>query len=235
MTDTRRLLDLHTWLPTLITHHNTRTSLHSPRPTPPTHTPNAGLPHGITIDNPDEPADSRTAAGIMLWAATWAEHFQTYYGRSLADSLTYLATIADQAAHAHPDDWEALETELTPIHARTATALGYTDTQDDEHACPTCGKALTRGATNTGLSDWRECTTCDTLYPDTNSITAARTHTLTTTPVAVYCTRQQALTLHPGLKSDTLKKWIQRGHVSVDHTGRVNLADINGRMQKTAA
>lgn len=236
MSDSRRLLDLHTWLPTLITHHNTQTSLHSPRPIPPTHTPNAGLPHGITIDNPDEPADSTTPAGIMLWAATWAEHFQHHYGRNLDDSLTYLATIAKTAASAHADEWDCLSTELHAIHTRTAATLGYEDMADADHACPACGGTLQQHPSISGLSDYRTCTTCDTFWPDPETIDATRHHTITTnTQAPVYCTRSQALALHPTLKPDTLKKWVQRGHVTTDKRGRVNLADINGRMQKAAA
>lgn len=235
MTDTRRLLDLHAWLPTLITHHNTRTSLHSPRPTPPTHTPNTGLPYGITIDNPDEPADSTTPAGIMLWAATWAQHFQTIYGRNLGDSLTYLATIAETAASAHADDWDCLSSELAAIHTRTAATLGYTDTTDPDHACPACGSTIQQHPGENGLSDYRTCNSCDTFWPNPESIDATRHHTITTTQAPVYCTRTQALTIHPDLKADTLKKWITRGHVTTDQRGRVNLADVNGRMQKAAA
>ena len=193
------------------------------------------MPFGVVVDDPDEPADARTAAGIMLWAATWAEHWQTWYGRPLGDSLTYLATIADQAAIAHPDEWEALSEELTRHHARVAHLTGHTDTIDEDHACPACGGTLTRHPTEHGLSDWRTCTDCDSWWPDGEIIDATRTHTLTTTSAEQYVTRSMALTLHPDLKADTLKKWVKRGCVDTDERGRVNLAQVNARARPLAA
>nr|WP_300338795.1 hypothetical protein [Actinomyces sp.] len=187
------------------------------------------------MDDPDEPADARTAAGIMLWAATWAACFEPWYGRALADSLTYLATIADQAATAHPDEWSALSDELARHHARVAALTGHADTTDEDRACPACGHPLIRQPTEEGLSDWRACTGCDSWWPDGEVIDATRTHTLATTGAEVWVTRAQACAIHPGLRPDTLKKWVRRGHVSTDRRGRVNLAQVNTRARPLAA
>lgn len=225
----QQLTDLARWLPELISHEQARTDLSSP-----THGRAQGagdaLPFRLTIDNPDEPADSRTAAGIMLWAATWAEHFQTIYGRNLNDSLTYLATIAETAASAHADEWDCLSSELHAVHTRTATTLGYEDMADVDHACPACGGTLQQHPSTSGLSDYRTCNSCDTFWPDPETIDATRHHTITTTTAPIYCTRSQALTLHPRLEAATLRQWISRGHVSTDSRGRVNLAELNARM-----
>lgn len=234
MRDADRLTDLHTWLPELIIIEHARGGLRSPRSG--RHGgDHAALPFGVTIDDPDEPADARTAAGIMLWAATWAEHWQTWYGRALGDSLTYLASIADQAASAHPDEWEALSVELARHHARVAALTGHTDTIDEDRACPACGGALTRQPTERGLSDWRTCTDCDSWWPDGHVIDATRTHTLATTSAEQYVPRSMALTLHPDLKPNTLTQWVRRGIINTDRHGRVNLAQVNTRMRPLAA
>lgn len=235
MRDADRLTDLHTWLPELITIEHARGGIRSPRASQGGGGAEGRVPFGIVVDDPDEPADARTAAGIMLWAATWAEHWQTWYGRALGDSLTYLASIADQAAIAHPDEWEALSVELARHHARVAALTGHTDTIDEDHACPACGGTLTRHPTERGLSDWRTCTDCDAWWPDGHVIDATRTHTLATTDSEQYVPRSMALALHPGLKPDTLKKWVKRGVVDTDQRGRVNLGQINTRMRPLAA
>ncbi|WP_172121378.1 hypothetical protein [Actinomyces faecalis] len=234
MHDADRLTDLTRWLPELIDLEQGRGGPRSPR-TGRHAGDRAALPFGVTVDDPDEPADARTAAGIMLWAATWAEHWQTWYRRSLTDSLTYLASIADQAVRAHPEEWRSLSEELARHHARVAALTGHTDTIDEDHACPACGGVLTRQPTETGLSDWRTCRDCDAWWPDGHIIDATRTHTLTTTSAEVWVSREQACTLHPGLKPDTLKKWVKRGVVDTDQRGRVNLAQVNTRMRPLAA
>ena len=228
MHDTHLLTDIHTWLPELITLERARGGLRSPR-SGRGGGDHGGLPFGVVVDDPDEPADARTAAGIMLWAATWAEHWQTWYGRALGDSLTYLASIADQAASAHPDEWEALSVELARHHARAAALTGHTDTIDEDRACPACGGTLTRQPTEHGLSDWRTCTDCDAWWPDGHIIDATRTHTLATTEAEVWATREQACTLHPGLSRGLLRKWVHDGDVDTHprDRGRVNLAQVN--------
>ena len=229
MHDTHLLTDLTHWLPELITLEQGRGGLRSPRAGRGGGDTEARVPFGIIIDDPDEPADARTAAGIMLWAATWAEHWQTWYGRALGDSLTYLASIADQAASAHPDEWEALSVELARHHARAAALTGHTDTIDEDRACPACGGTLTRQPTEHGLSDWRTCTDCDAWWPDGHIIDATRTHTLATTEAEVWVTREQACTLHPGLSRGLLRKWVHDGDVDTHprDRGRVNLAQVN--------
>ena len=229
MHDTHLLTDLTHWLPELITLEQGRGGLRSPRAGRGGGDTEARVPFGIIIDDPDEPADARTAAGIMLWAATWAEHWQTWYGRALGDSLTYLASIADQAMRAHPDEWEALSVELARHHARAAALTGHTDTIDEDRACPACGGTLTRQPTEHGLSDWRTCTDCDAWWPDGHIIDATRTHTLATTEAEVWVTREQACTLHPGLSRGLLRKWVHDGDVDTHprDRGRVNLAQVN--------
>lgn len=234
MHDTHLLTDLTHWLPELIALEQGRGGLRSPRAGR-GGGDRGGLPFGVVVDDPDEPADARTAAGIMLWATQWAECFEPWHGRSLGDSLTYLASIADQAMRAHPDDWEALSVELARHHARVAALTGHTDTIDEVRACPACGGALTRQPTEHGLSDWRTCTDCDAWWPDGDIIDATRTHTLATTSSEQYVPRSLALALHPGLKPDTLKKWVKRGCVDTDERGRVNLAQVNARARPLAA
>ena len=228
MHDTHLLTDLTHWLPELITLEQGRGGLRSPR-SGRGGGDHRGLPFGVVVDNPDEPADARTAAGIMLWATQWAECFEPWYGRALGDSLTYLASIADQAASAHPDEWEALSVELARHHARAAALTGHTDTIDEDRACPACGGTLTRHPTERGLSDWRTCTDCDAWWPDGHIIDATRTHTLATTEAEVWATREQACTLHPGLSRGLLRKWVHDGDVDTHprDRGRVNLAQVN--------
>ncbi|WP_195393659.1 hypothetical protein [Actinomyces urogenitalis] len=228
MHDTHLLTDLTHWLPELITLEQGRGGLRSPR-SGRGGGDHRGLPFGVVVDNPDEPADARTAAGIMLWATQWAECFEPWYGRSLGDSLTYLASIADQAASVHPDEWEALSVELARHHARAAALTGHTDTIDEDRACPACGGTLTRHPTERGLSDWRTCTDCDAWWPDGHIIDATRTHTLATTEAEVWATREQACTLHPGLSRGLLRKWVHDGDVDTHprDRGRVNLAQVN--------
>lgn len=228
MHDTHLLTDIHTWLPELITLEQARGGLRSPR-SGRGGGGHRGLPFGVVVDNPDEPADARTAAGIMLWATQWAECFEPWYGRSLGDSLTYLASIADQAASAHPDEWEALSVELARHHARVAALTGHTDTVDEDRACPACGGTLTRQPTERGLSDWRTCTDCDAWWPDGHIIDATRTHTLATTEAEVWVSREQACTLHPGLSRGLLRKWVHDGDVDTHprDRNRVNLAQVN--------
>ncbi|WP_172121038.1 hypothetical protein [Actinomyces faecalis] len=136
----------------------------------------------------------------------------------LTDSLTYLASIADQAVRAHPEEWRLLSEELARHHARVAALTGHTDTIDEDHACPACGGVLTRQPTETGLSDWRTCRDCDAWWPDGQIIDATRT--LAATDAEVWVSREQACALHPGLKADTLKKWVKRGIIDTDARAR---------------
>ncbi|WP_136314328.1 hypothetical protein [Actinomyces procaprae] len=241
-TPARMLTDLAQWLPLLRELEQGKGQPRSPQPNPSHATDAEGrVPFGIRVDNTDEPADARTAAGILLWAATWAEHWESWYGRALGGSLTYLASIADQAARQHPDDWQALTDELEPIHARVAAATGHTDQDDTQHRCPSCGGRLQQAATKRGLTDSRQCATCQSWWPDGEIIDATRHHTITTTSDAdVWVTRTEARNLHPGLRADLLRQWIHRGHIRTDHTGRLNLGDLNTRTKdldtrKTAA
>jgi len=232
--DTHLLTDIHTWLPELITLERARGGLRSPR-SGRGGGDHGGLPFGVVVDDPDEPADARTAAGIMLWAATWAEHWQTWV-RESPRRLSHLPGVHRRPGRErHPDEWEALSVELARHHARVAALTGHADITDEDRACPACGGTLTRQPTEHGLSDWRTCTDCDAWWPDGHIIDATRTHTLATTDSEQYVPRSLALALHPGLKPNTLTQWVKRGVIDTDQRGRVNLGQINTRMRPLAA
>ena len=181
------------------------------------------------IDDPDDGPDGlRTSAAIRSWSARWAMTAADLRNeRIMTDALSYLAAITNWAQHEWAD-WESVTEEAATILARLDRITGHADTTDPDHACPACGGQLTQATTDRGLTDWRTCTTCDAWYPDGDIIDATRHHTIvTTTDGQHWITRDQARALHPNVPAATIRKWIERGHITQDHHGRILLADVN--------
>lgn len=238
MKDTQLLLHLAHLIEELTTIEHTHTNLHSPKPTTHTTQHNTNhLPFGLDrthSDNPDNPADNKTAAGILLWATQWTQHFETWYGRNLNAALPYLAQIAPTAAQGHPDDWNELMNEARPIWTRTARTCGYLP--EPAGQC-WCGATLFRDPTDHGLTDHMVCDgPAEHWYADHQHYTTEyqRNARLITTPGRMLTTHQ-IHTIWPTLDRRTLHSWATRGHVTKDQAGRYDLAQVNTRMQNMAA
>lgn len=239
MRDADLLRSIDQMLPELATTERAATGLRSPRPTthPGAPTTTTHLPFGLDrthSDDPDEPADSRSTAGILLWAAQWATAFELWYGKALDGALPYLATIAPTAATGHPDEWAALMDEARPIWTRTARTCGHLPEPAGD--C-WCGHTLYREPTRRGLTDHMVCDgPAEHWYADPGHYAAEyqRNARLITTPGRML-TLPQLRTVWPTLDRRTLHSWVARGHVTKHGAGdttRYDLAHVNARMQR---
>lgn len=190
------------------------------------------LPRGLTqrLDDLDDGMPgARTPQGITTILTGWADAIaaRRHEPRTTPPAV-YLAITTDWWL-AQYGDADALLDDITTAWDMLARTTGHGDQTDTQHRCPACGGRLTQAATTRGLTDWRACTTCDTWWPDTDTIDAARHHTITTTTDGDHwVTRQHALTLHPDVSPARLRQWVHRGHVRT--RGRlVSLTDINQR------
>lgn len=231
-------IDIHHWLDGLADTINAATTPHTTLTR--TRTGAGGdagrLPHGLaaTLDQLDDGMPgARTPHGITTILTGWADHIATHRGepRTTAPAIYLAATVHWWTTHY--GDADCLLDDLTTAWDRLAAITGHTDQTDPAHRCPACGGRLTQAATPRGLTDWRTCTTCDTWWPDGDTIDATRHHTITTTTDGTHwITRQHALTLHPDLTAARLRQWVHRGHVQA-RGHLVNLTDINNRMRTT--
>lgn len=238
MTDASTFLTIAARLPELDAAQQAATGLRSPRIT----SGGGGdttdrLPFGLAarIDDPNAgPDGARTVGAILAWSAGWALTIADLRGeRPHATALAYLATTADWAASQY-GDWESLAEEADAILTRLNRITGHTPQTEPLVRCPSCGGTLERDATDHGLSDTMACRSCGETYTDDGHANAVRRVKIkTSTADDVWITREQALTINPSLKPDTLKKWIKRGHVT--RNGKLlKLSDINARTHRTA-
>lgn len=240
MNDTHLLLDLDRMLPELRDTEEAGTRPRSPNiaPTSTSGRRDDRLPYGLDRlhgDNPDEPADNRTAAGILLWAAQWVTAFEGWYGRAYGGALPYLAHIAPTATTGHPDEWSALMDEARPIWARTARTCGYLTTPAG--TC-WCGNTLYREPTDAGLTDYMVCDgPGEHWYPDAARFAQEfRQQARTITTPGTMLTHDQLRQVWPDLDRRTLHSWGTRGHVTKQGAGdttRYDLAHVNQRMRDT--
>lgn len=235
MTDAETLTELNRMLPELANLEAGRGGLRSP-----SLTPGGGgdrtdkVPFGIHVDDPSEPAEARTAAGIMVWAMGWSSHFESWYGRSLGTPLLYLASISEQAARDYPDDWSTMMDEARTHHARAAARTGHAPQPDADRVCPSCGGAMTRDSGDHGLSETSQCRACGEIYQDDEIAGAVRRLTIRSTNQDVWVARDQVHDLYPSLDRRTLHAWVQRGHVR-KNGNRYHLGDVNARARRLAA
>lgn len=188
--------------------------------------------------------DDDTEGGNGIRTRTGAEDLFGSYARTVARELgqatytgspmIYLASVATNISEETLTDGglaEAVDAAWVKVGAITGNGWH----RDDLAACPSCGGPMMRQGTDKGLSDWLRCSSCGETYADDGHAQAVRHHTITASQAEdVWITREQALTLNPSLKPDTLKKWIKRGHVT--RNGKLlNLSDINARTHHTAA
>lgn len=234
MTDAVQMLkDLNAWLLELAALERSCPGPHSPLPG--SRSTDAGrLPFGIVIDDPDEPADATTSAGVTRWLWFWAHALRQHRHepRDVFDFVspeTYMAANAEWAEREWPE-WPSFVDELNQHHARLARRLGYADAPAG-HCW--CGGTLWRQAEDIGLTDWMICDgPSEHWYADADDwARACRDRAREITEEGRYWVRRAALeTIWPGLKPDTLKKWAERGHV--DRRGRLyDLAQVNLRMR----
>lgn len=210
----------------------------SPRSGTPAGTDTSRLPFGIVIDDPDEPADATTVTGIKAWAAQWVRAIVgvTIQPRGIMASAQYSLSILHArvaCADEPPPDADAIIEEAEAIYARLAHRTGHAP---ERYGWCTCGGSVWRQDTRAGYSDWLVCDgPAEHWFRDERAYVAAqRGMARAVTQVGRYWVTKGALhAIWPGLKPDTLKKWVKRGHIDVS-AGCYDLAQVNRRMAAMA-
>lgn len=237
MTHTRVFRDIAGLLPELATLEHGQAGPRSPRSGRPT-TDTARLPFGIVIDDPDEPADATTVAGIQAWATQWAQAIVgvTIQPRGIMASAQYSLSILHArvaCADEPPPDADAIIEEAEAIYARLARRTGHAP---ERYGWCTCGGSVWRQDTRAGYSDWLVCDgPAAHFFRDEHAYAAAqRGMARGVTEVGRYWVTRGALhAIWPGLKMNTLTQWAKRGHVTASG-GCYDLAQVNKRMAAMA-
>jgi hypothetical protein len=203
----------------------------------------ARLPFGLdaVISDPEDTRISALkhpddAAKILYdWADAWADHRTEHTGH---DPLGYLLGHTLWAIQ-NPDtsDWDQYIHEARQVRSTIRRLLGIAP-EREAVPCVHCGGRIIREWTEDGLDDTRRCTGCGTTWDTharllhTNSLVL---HQLPTTHPDTLVTTEQARRIYPQLHPATLRKWVQREHITeqdrdVRGVPLYRLADIAARM-----
>lgn len=218
-------------LPELADLEHSQAGPRSPRSGRPT-TDTSRLPFGIAIDDPDEPADALTVAGINRWTWQWA-HALRQARHDPADVFTYLSphdylTHNTEWAQSQWADWECVLDEAQRIHARLARRTGHAPIR---YGWCSCGGSVWQEATDSGLTDWMVCDgPAEHFYRDATHYAATQLWMArAVTEPGRYWVRMAAIkTIWPSLDRRTLHSWVERGHVT-KRSNTYDLAQINAR------
>lgn len=201
-----------------------------------------GLPFGIgqQIDTvtEDRTRGIQTSHGVEtmleLWAAWLAwELDQSYDPRKVSHGAWLLDKLQTERGLTTLDQWPLFADELRQAWARVRALSGHAP--KTRALCPSCRVGVLQSPAHDrrGYDDTATCTNpnCHTTidYGDVE-IAASFRATLRdpNIPGDYYLSIDQVKTIWPGIKADTLSKWVRRGHVH-KHGDRYRLADINTR------
>jgi len=196
-------------------------------------TDDARLPFGLdaVVTDPD---DRRISAAkhpddavrrLRDWAAWWAGVRSEVVGY---DELGYLLdhtlwAIQNPEASA----WHAYIDDARQVRSTVRRLLGIAPVAEPV-PCVHCGGRIVRDWTDDGLDDLRRCTGCGMEWPNEARLLHTNMqvlHALPTTDPDTLATREQIRRIYPLLHPATLRKWIQRGHVTAAGT------DVRGQEQ----
>lgn len=218
--------DINRLLPELAALEPSQVGPRSPRSGTPT-TDTARLPFGIVIDDPDEPADATTVAGILYWALQWAEGITGARLRPRIALDVLHVEVGKEGGNGHPDADLILE-EAQRVYARAARRTGRAPAKTG-HCW--CGGTLWRETSNVGLTDWMVCDgPSEHWYADADDwARACRERAREVREEGVYWVRRAALrVIWPDLDRRTLHSWVERGHVTT-RGDTYDLAQVNAR------
>ena len=232
-----QLHDLHHWTPLLQITSSTATGLHSPR---------SGRSGGAQDNLPfglDQAIDDTTlgVSGVHTtmgavtemwhWAVNVAGTLNTQERPKRDLSVFYwLTEHAPDAYDQHPD-WDSLSEDIATLWRRVATLTGHGTHRLAE--CP-CGGTIRAQATRTGITTGGECDTCETYYPDLDTVAEAYRQHMRTDAVSptVWVTARQARVIWPTLTATNLRVLAHRGKIARQHNtvSTYRLLDINRHM-----
>lgn len=189
------------------------------------------LPFGICVDDPDEPADATTAAGVRQWARVWVKLLN---GKSVPDVvgpvafLAYLYGLTPSAMW-----WDDIKAEAEGIYRRIARRTGHADVRVGRCMC---GGVVYRRATERGLSDWMVCDgPGEHWFKDEDAYaTAQRAKARAIVESGRYwVSAEQVRVIWPQMDRRLLQKWASRGLVA-RRGALYDLGQINARMSSSS-
>ena len=194
------------------------------------------LPHGLgaAFDDVDTlgPTGIRTEAGVMEMLDSLCSMVAGHTGDTIANTF-----LLREALWLYPEDywhtweeWETFTDELTSTWAVVARLCGRSAATVG--LCPECGGTIKARMTDGGRADVGKCTGCGERYDLAASDWEAKLLERLRSPEisrAVLVTREQVKSIWPRLRSDLLRKWVER-HTVAKSEKRYVLADINARL-----
>lgn len=186
---------------------------------PPARTPDPGdLPFGLNVIY-DDPEDTRistirrpeTALDILHgWAGGWANT----RGDTVSNVFDYLEANSRWAAqHVDLTDWRTYLREARSVRNVIRRLAGLTPASVPT-PCPRCGdRVIQTWDTTAGLSDEHTCTGCRTTWDGPGPFVREAVETineLDRSSPDLLVTSDEARTIYPDLKRNTLNVWLKR-------------------------
>jgi predicted RNA-binding Zn-ribbon protein involved in translation (DUF1610 family) len=193
------------------------------------------LPHGLdnAFDDVDTlgPTGIRTEHGVMEMLDSLCTMVSGHTGSQITNAYLLREVLWQYPEHFWHAwaEWETFTDELATTWAVIARLTGRSSVT--VATCPECGGRIRAHMTRDGQSDTARCAGCGAMYDLTNAgWEAALLQRLRDPEISrnVLVTHQQLRTIHPRVRSGTIRNWRYLQKISKPATdGRLILAEIN--------